>query len=229
MNRVNDSLVTQTPSEATTERVLEVDAVRGEPEQSAAASGATPSVAQQPTLTPDEEAFVGEMEKIWHPHVEQDLQARHRLGRMLNDRFGVPPNEQERGKQVLARAAQRLGTSTGELSRMRSFARHFKSHDEFQAKYPTVKSWSAVKELLAALNNPGAAEGGRLAKPKKATKAMLFESMSKSINTLKTVQHQLTHKELGNVYQLVDEMLVFVEELAAPLQKPSRPERGTAA
>jgi len=83
----------------------------------------------------------------WRTHDTTDLELRHQTGKMLNDHCD-PTSRQTRGEGTLKGAAEQLGTSVSDLSRMRAFAARFKSCSDLQLESPEAKTWTAVKKLL---------------------------------------------------------------------------------
>jgi len=106
------------------------------------------------------EAFEERLAKLvnrWKAHDDKDLALRHETGALLNLRYGYPSQRQRRGAKTMKKASERLGILESELSRMRWFAHHFQSVDVLRARYPQVKNWTQVRELLCKLSKDGKA------------------------------------------------------------------------
>jgi Txe/YoeB family toxin of Txe-Axe toxin-antitoxin module len=98
----------------------------------------------------DDTRYLDELVELWGSHQRADLEVRHRTGQMLNKKFDDPTKRQKRGAAVLKQASERLNIAVSELSRMRNFAHHFPSLDEFVQRHG-AKTWTEVKDLLPAL------------------------------------------------------------------------------
>jgi len=101
----------------------------------------------------------------WRTHDGKDLTIRHKTGRLLNEFMGDPKSRAKRGEGVAEKAAQRLGITKSEISRMRWFAHFFTSLEGLKEGYPGATSWTAVKGLIPVLKEEAksrspAKEGG---------------------------------------------------------------------
>lgn len=104
------------------------------------------------TLTLANDRVFAQINTIWERHRKQGLEDRHRTGVLLNEKFGKPNvRRQAYGKKLFKAYSESLGIAVSELSRMRGFARRFKSVEDLKAQHPDVKTWSQVKELLVSL------------------------------------------------------------------------------
>jgi len=92
-----------------------------------------------------DEQLVREFVTIWKTHESSDLEARHRLGTMLNERFGDPNERQGYGSGVMKRLSKETGLSISDLNLFRWFARCGKSVKEIQGKHPKIVNWTAFK------------------------------------------------------------------------------------
>jgi len=109
----------------------------------------------QGTISDDQFAQrLNELVEKWADHRRVDLELRYQTGQLLNERYGSPDKRQNRGKGILERVAEQLGVAVSELSRMRSFAYNFKTSQDLENRFPEVKTWTAVKELLPKLRQP---------------------------------------------------------------------------
>jgi len=102
----------------------------------------------------NDQVLLNELVPLWRDHHNRGLELRHETGLRLNKRFGTPGERQEYGKATLRLYSEKLGVSESELSRMRWFAEHFKSFDDFKTQHSTVATWTKVKVLLAKLRRP---------------------------------------------------------------------------
>jgi len=104
------------------------------------------------TVTLANDSVFSQINKIWERHRKQGMEDRHRTGVLLNNKFGKPNvRRQAYGEKLLKAYSISLGIAVSELSRMRGFARRFKSIEDLNAQHPDVKTWTQVKELLASL------------------------------------------------------------------------------
>lgn len=102
----------------------------------------------------NDQVLLNELVPLWRDHHNRGLELRHKTGLGLIKRFGTPGERQEYGKATLRLYSEKLGVSESELSRMRRFAEHFKSFEDFKTQRPTVTTWTKVKVLLAELRHP---------------------------------------------------------------------------
>jgi hypothetical protein len=101
---------------------------------------------------------LGQLTKKWQTATEHDLEIRHDTGVLFNLRFGNPDIRQNRGGEVLKKAAEQLQISQSDISRMRGFAFSFKTIQDLKEKHPGVTTWRAVKDLLPKLTPKGKAK-----------------------------------------------------------------------
>ena len=105
----------------------------------------------QARLTPSQTSTLSKIAKIWEGQVEKDLQARFKVGQQINTHLvkTVKKNgRQPYGKGFLQLAADRLGLSKGEVSRMRNFAKKFTDFEAFRQQHPDVRTWTQVKQQV---------------------------------------------------------------------------------
>lgn len=117
----------------------------------------TPAQVSSAQPAADDTRYLDQLAELWSGHRRLDLSVRYQTGVLLNERFGPPTTRQKRGDGVLQAASDRSGQSVSQLSRMRNFAHHFKTFDEFVQKHGNLK-WDAVKGLLPTLKG-GDAQG----------------------------------------------------------------------
>jgi len=132
----------------------------------------TPAEPRDTQTAADDTRYLDRLAELWADHRRCDLSVRYKTGVLLNEKFGDPTTRQKRGDGVLTTAAKRSGQSVSELSRMRNFAHHFKSLDEFVQKHGT-KTWTEVKALLPTLRGGNTPEQEGKARPgKNATRTL---------------------------------------------------------
>lgn len=105
----------------------------------------------QARITPSQTSTLTAIAKIWEGHVEKDLQARFKVGKQIDTHLVQTAKENGRqpyGKGFMKLAADRLGISKGEVSRMRKFAKKFKSFEDFREQHPDVPTWTQVKDQV---------------------------------------------------------------------------------
>jgi len=165
-----------------------------------------------------EEALLCQLEELWQPHCDKGLEVRLEMGSLLNTEVGPPTERKAYGKKIMPLAAQRLGLTTGELSRLRWFAHHFESVEDLSSKHPKVKSWKAVKVLLAKLApKKGKGKKGK-SKAKKAT-PRLCQKVTSSLEAAAQNLRQLGSRPGGeDADKLLEKIQAFVEVVNSCLQ-----------
>jgi len=88
----------------------------------------------------------------WKTHQGADLGMRLETGQAINGFIGGPDKRFMRGAGVVENAADWLGITPGEVSRLRWFAHHFESLEDLKDRYSEATSWAAVKAILPKLN-----------------------------------------------------------------------------
>jgi hypothetical protein len=161
----------------------------------------------------------------WNSSREKDLQLRYRTGALLNKRFGSPENRQSRNAEVLKQAADRLQLAVSEVCRMRHFAFHFQSFQDFKAKHPQATTWTAVKELLPKVKPHGgqhkgqppasAAQTTKRRKPK-APKLGVLKQALRSLST--QVRHAPTGLTDAQKKDLVERFMALAKAVTDCLQ-----------
>lgn len=97
----------------------------------------------------DEDALIESLRGLWVPHRRKDLEVRHEMGKLLNDRLGPPRLRQAYGQAVIDRVSKELDLDKTDISRMRRFAGKFKNFEAFQQKHPETTSWTRVRVLIS--------------------------------------------------------------------------------
>jgi len=95
-----------------------------------------------------DDRLVEQCQKLWTTNVSRDLQARHALGKLLNEHLGTDKARQKYGARVIPRIADELVIARSELTRMRQFAQQYGSYEEFRRQLPNCRNWSEVKLQL---------------------------------------------------------------------------------
>jgi hypothetical protein len=138
---------------------MELTVLNSSPVSPETAPETTPPQAVKPPDAQLEDQVIDKVFEIWKSDRRNHLRARHEMGRVLNDHYGDPSQRQNRGKKTLEKAAARLGITPSEVSRMRRFANHFESFEDFEALHPGVETWTGVKEILPKLNPTRSSQG----------------------------------------------------------------------
>jgi hypothetical protein len=128
-----------------------------------------------PTKTPTPKAGLGARRKAVEARFREEarqimgtldwrgMEARHRLGKLLNWYLGHPTTRQRHGGRVVEKLAKQLGFSKADVSRMRRFAQRFPCREDL--KRLRGMKWSQVRDLLA---NPGRRKQRKGKKPGRA-------------------------------------------------------------
>jgi len=158
---------------------------------------------------------LAELAAKWGNHRRKGLALRLATGALLNDYYGSPEDRQNRVRKNLTEASRQLHITDSELSRMRWFAFHFESVQDLLGKFPEVKTWTAVKELLPQLRSGEAgreAEGGGANSPAtKGRKAPTCRAMKRALEELTS---NIRAAERGLTGQQKTELLASFQELA---------------
>jgi len=166
-------------------------------------------------LPPDE--YERELESLvqeWNSHHENDLEVRYKTGILLNQHLGNPATRNQRGAEVVKNAAERLGTTKSDISRVRWFAYLFSSIQDLGDKYPKAKSWTAVKGILPEARREAMPE----AMPKGKTQGAGTKSRAANrIKVLKLKKVECLLNQLQKLITGVNEHLDKVEQ--ADLQR----------
>lgn len=179
--------------------------------------------AHEESLQSEDDAFIGKLEKIWNPHDGQSLPLRHKLGQLIIEKFKELDKDQSRGRLVLTEAADRLGMSVSDLSRMRAFASRFPTFEAFTGAHPSVKVWSEVKKLLAQLGQVEKKDSKGKSENKKSTdrqRDLLVEKLTENREEISRVKEDFAAKQLKAVRNLVAEILDEIEGVVEPLRRP---------
>jgi len=177
----------------------------------------TPAEARDTQTAADDARYLDQLAELWADYRRCDLGVRYKTGVLLNEQFGDPTTRQKRGDGVLTTAAKRSGQSVSELSRMRNFAHHFKSLDEFVQKHGT-KTWTEVKALLPTLrggNTPEQEGKVRPGKNAKRTVTRCRERLDTLTKLLKPVESNDLTRELAKEWR--GSLAAFAEVVSVKL------------
>jgi predicted DNA-binding protein len=159
---------------------------------------------------------LGQLAEKWQSHHRVGLELRHQTGKLLNNRFGDPNNHQKHGEQVLKEASERLHIAQSELSRMRRFAHHFQSFEDFQKGNPGVTLWSEVKELLPKLKQKGQSPDSAVNSPKRTKEPSKLKGMKQSLANFSThlqqVKSDLTKEEREDLLEAFQDLVKAVSD-----------------
>jgi hypothetical protein len=163
----------------------------------------------------DDTRYLDQLAELWSGHRRSDLSVRHQTGMLLNNKFGPPTTCQKRGDGVLQAAAERSGQSVSELSRMRNFAHHFESFDEFVRKHGN-RTWTEVKALLPTLKGGDATGQKGKARPGKNAKRTVTRCRDRLV-TLTERLEQVEANDLtrGLAQEWRDSLAAFAEVVSA--------------
>jgi hypothetical protein len=167
-----------------------------------------------------EEALLCQLEELWQPHYEKDLEVRFQMGVLLNDHpeIGPPTERKSYGEKIMIRVAERLALTPGELSRLRWFAHHFQSVEEFHSKHPEVKSWQKVKVLLAKLSPAKGNGEGKKTAAKNVTPRLCQKVTSSLEAAVQNLRDLGSRPEGEDADKLLEKIQDFVEAVNSCLQ-----------
>jgi len=152
----------------------------------------------------------------WRNRQKQDLELRYDTGKALNDRLGTPEKRQGRGEGVLKKVAEQLHVAVSELSRMRSFACHCQSLEDFQRQHPEATTWTAVKKLLpkatahaepAAQPTDSTQQASKPRKPKAPKHDALTRSLAELSSKLRKVDPDLKESRKKELTEAIQELV----------------------
>jgi len=158
-----------------------------------------------------------QLEKLWKNHRTQELAARWKTGKLLNERLGSPTKRQTYGEGVLKKAAKRTGRSRSELSRMRSFA-HLASDMDRWLKKHNVRTWTQVKMRLPKAKSKSKASQQASKKLASQPVDQALESLKAALNLLKEVKSPLgaqARKQLQDIIKTFSPELPRVSKRSA--------------
>jgi len=182
----------------------------------------------------------GELAERWYFQGTENLELRYQLGELLNQQYGGPTTRQQRGAGTLEREAERLGVHVSEISRMRKFAFHFKSFEDFKMAHPEA-TWTTVKgKILPKLKSEDEKqekESGNGTKPSKvkpekriSRAAELEAALLNLSSTLRVSRKEITEKEKGDLQLTVQDLVEALKEcLQIQLVVQLSPEATSAA
>jgi hypothetical protein len=166
-----------------------------------------PGSTEAQTIT--EEAYqpqLANLAKLWGEHLQENLKLRHQTGALLNLRFGNPHKRQNRDEGVMKQVSEQLGVAESELSRMRHFAWHFKSFEDFKAEHAKVTTWTDVKELIPTLKAKGQQQG-----PRAVSSTTLKRSLDKLSSKVQQVPMNLSDSEKKAILEMFKKVAQAVE------------------
>jgi hypothetical protein len=145
----------------------------------------------------DDEQLLTKLRDLWSSHQRKDLEVRHAMGVLLNERLDDPNVRQEYGQQVIARVSKELGIHESDISRFRRFARDYESATAFLAKHPTCTTWTKARGMLAGRRR--AVTGNR----KIAGVLRSLQSAVTSLHDLDTIEDAKREQLFSAVQELV--------------------------
>lgn len=173
--------------------------------------------------------LIRKLETIWNPHDEKSLPLRHEMGLLIVARMRELESDADRRHSLQKTAAERLGMSVSDLSRMRAFATRFPTFEEFVQKHPDVKVWSEVKGLLADLSAAEKPNRDDEDKPKKSTdkqREALVQKLTAVRQEISKVKDEFGAKQLKTVRIVVAELVDEIEDFVEPFRKPMKGKDG---
>lgn len=147
----------------------DVNQVKAEADAEVYGTDAVDPAAPDDNIKAEDHAFIGKLTAIWLPHEAQSLSLRHQLGVLIRAKLKDLELDPKRGRAVRKVAAEQLGMSPSDLSRMCSFAARFRTFEQFKQAHPEATTWSYVKALLPQLNEPAQNGGMPPVREKKST------------------------------------------------------------
>jgi hypothetical protein len=175
----------------------------------------TPAQASSAQPAADDTRYLDQLAELWAGHRRCDLSVRYQTGVLLNNKFGAPTTRQKRGAGELKDASMRSGQSVSDLSRMRNFAYHFKSFDEFVRKHENM-TWTEVKTLLPTLKGGDTLEREGEARPGKNAKRTVSRCRKRLVTLtrlLKPVEANDLTRGLAKEWR--DSLAAFAEVISA--------------
>jgi len=94
--------------------------------------------------------LVARLGKLWRSNAEHDLGTRHQMGKLLNERLGLPTGRQPHGRRVLKMAAQEMEIAESDLGRFRWYT-HLCEVNNLRQSHPEIDTWTKFKEALPSL------------------------------------------------------------------------------
>jgi hypothetical protein len=104
-----------------------------------------------PNLSRRDRQLLNRLVKLKQARDAKDMETRHEMGKLLNERLGPPTERQNYGEAILKQAAKRLQISVSELNRMRWFAHLFSDFAALRTARPAIRSWMQFKAALPSL------------------------------------------------------------------------------
>lgn len=153
----------------------------------------------------DEDVLVAALRSMWAVRQRTDLDTRHAMGALINNKIGPPCRRQVYGAGTVNRICEELNLSKSEISRMRRFAYLFESVKEMLRKYPHATSWSRVHCILPQQSTAKNAQDWRT-----------FTGMQRSLRSLIDSLEKTGHVPPGHyrdqLQELFDELYALAKQ-----------------
>ena len=176
----------------------------------------------------DVDDLVKRVATVWTNHQTKDLAARHKVGQLLNERFGPPEERQSYGEGVLRRFKEEAGIPASEICRMRWFASLGETVEMIQRDHSTMTTWTAVKRAL-----PGILEAkghgpsvSRKHAGRQSGTGSVVRLLGKCQAVLKEVSAPLADNEKEELHRQVQRLLdLAVQKFGFQFSEPSAGEK----
>ena len=160
--------------------------------------------------------LVARCREVWGANQSRDLEARHELGKLLNDRLGSPEERQKYGTKAAQEVADDLKMSRSELSRMRQFAAQYPDFDAFRKRKPNCTNWSQVKQALVK-------SGAKKCAPRATAAKSPVDRLTRRLRDVRmTIENEATFREAGASPEFREQLQALVEAAGRYLQPESQ-------
>lgn len=132
----------------------------------------------------EDQQLVRQLAKLWQSFCRRGMEVRHKIGTQLNKRLGPPTVRQAHGEAVLKKAAEEMGVSECELSRMRWLAHLFPDLKKLSGDHPKCGNWTQFKELLPGLKSGKHATNDQVQKTRFRRLIRSFKAVPEKIESL---------------------------------------------
>lgn len=105
------------------------------------------------------DALLKELKRLWIDHRKVDLEVRFQVGKLINERIGIPGKRLTRYLGVIARIADELDLDKTEISQYRRFAARYSTFDQFSKDSPKLTCWTKVRKTLTEKDPSRSADG----------------------------------------------------------------------
>ncbi len=160
--------------------------------------------------TENEEACLQRITEVWQAYLQRGLEARHLIGKLLNQQIGGPDDRQDRGKGVMALASERLKMSVSDLNRMRWTAHLFKSVKDMQGRHPEIDSWTKLKDKLPDLMPKSRKKKSATASPAARFVKKVTRSVQSLTSAIKQNRTSLKSSEQAELLERLQELAAVV-------------------